>query len=272
MQRHPEIPKTASASRHERYWLLLFVALAAALRLTQLGERPFHHDESIHAWFAYQIFQGQAYRFDPMFHGPWLYWSNALVYVLLGASDFTARLLPALASTAMLLPLWMLRRELGVIGWKVTAAFVILSPTLVYYGRFLGHDSYCALFTLLWVALAFAWHRWPLPRHALAFGVVTGLFFATKAVAFIHIGLFAIFVGLVLALDTFAPRWPRAKLVDLAWRWLLQRRAQLGLALLSAGAVYMALYSSFFTHWPGIIDGVVGTLDYWSGQHVQPRI
>ncbi|MCU0234441.1 MAG: hypothetical protein MUE90_10495, partial [Thermoanaerobaculales bacterium] len=53
-------------------WVLL-VALSLALHLWLLGERSFHHDESIHAQTSYQLLQTGAYRYDPTYHGPLLY-------------------------------------------------------------------------------------------------------------------------------------------------------------------------------------------------------
>lgn len=253
-------------------WLIALVITAALLRLYQLGDTPFHHDESIHAYLSYLLWEGHPYRFDPIYHGPLLYWSNAVVYSLFGDSDFTARLLPASCSIALLLPVWLLRTQLGSIGWKVAAAFLVLSPTLTYYGRFLAHDNYAALFTLLLVYLGMASHRQPSIWSMASLGFVLGLFLATKAVVYINLGLFVAFALLVYALDTFAPEMPRARLRQLSLQWLLRRRHHIVIGLLLMLAVYVAFYSSFFTHWAGVPAGVFGTLSYWSGQHLEPRI
>ena len=58
------------------------ILLGAFLRLWALGDKPLHHDESIHAWYSFKLFTdgGGAYRYDPAYHGPFLYHANALMY------------------------------------------------------------------------------------------------------------------------------------------------------------------------------------------------
>ncbi|MCB1844495.1 MAG: TIGR03663 family protein [Halioglobus sp.] len=252
--------------------LAFLLGVAATLRLYQLGDSPFHHDESLHAFFSYQLWQGEPYRYDPVFHGPFLYWTNALVYSLLGASDFTARLLPALASIALLLPVWSLREELGRVGWKVAALFLLCSPTYVYYGRFLAHDNYCALFSLLLLTLAIGYLHRPTAWRTLLIGAVAGLFLATKAVSYLFFATVALFALLVFALDTFAPELDRRRMRDNTLQWLRYRWRHWGLALLALLAAYSALFTSFFSYWPGLWEGVFATLSHWVGQHQQARI
>ena len=59
-----------------------FAALAVvglSLRLVQLGEKPFHHDESLHAWFGWRLATGEGYAYDPVYHGPVQFYLVALV-------------------------------------------------------------------------------------------------------------------------------------------------------------------------------------------------
>src|SRR5712692_2160641 len=73
----------------------LFVLAALATHFYRLGDRPLHHDESIHAFQSYTLAKDGSWRYDPAYHGPFLYYANALVYKIAGASNFTARFLPA---------------------------------------------------------------------------------------------------------------------------------------------------------------------------------
>ena len=61
-------------------------------RFYQLDVRPFHHDESQYVKYSYDLYRGLGYKYDPMLHGPFLYHLNALIFILFGDSDFTARI------------------------------------------------------------------------------------------------------------------------------------------------------------------------------------
>ena len=50
--------------------VVLFLALALVLRLWELGERPFHHDESLDAWWSWRFRNGEYTGYDPVYHGP----------------------------------------------------------------------------------------------------------------------------------------------------------------------------------------------------------
>ena len=56
-----------------------------SLRLVQLGAKPFHHDESLHAWFGWRLATGEGYAYDPVYHGPVQFYLVALVDLLFGA-------------------------------------------------------------------------------------------------------------------------------------------------------------------------------------------
>src|SRR6185295_2765256 len=80
---------------------ILLVALV--LRLVWLGARPLHHDESIHAYYSWRILTvgPDDYRYDPVYHGPALYYLTALFEGLLGASDVSARMLPVVTGLGL---------------------------------------------------------------------------------------------------------------------------------------------------------------------------
>ncbi|OAI40054.1 hypothetical protein AYO38_06550 [bacterium SCGC AG-212-C10] len=133
--------------------LALYIAIfgvAFALRFWDLGSRALHHDESIHAQWSWDLLRGH-YRHSPVFHGPLYYHVQALVFLIAGASDYTARVSAAIFGTALVaLPL-LLRRRFGTLGTMAAMSFIALSPTLVYFSRFFREDIYMALFTMLMV-------------------------------------------------------------------------------------------------------------------------
>lgn len=174
----------------ERLLWLLLLATAAGTRLWDLAYRTQHHDESIHTTFAWKFAMGEApYVHDPLSHGPFLFHANALVYLLLGGSDATSRLLPALTGVAIIATPLLLRDRffLGRWGALAVGAFLLFSPSFLYYTRFIRHDPYTALGTLLlviaifryfqsphrkWIILAFTSVAFLLANHEIIFAVL----------------------------------------------------------------------------------------------------
>ena len=120
-------------------WLAL-VVLTLVLHFWGLGDRSYHHDEAIHAHSSYNLLKNGIYRYDPTYHGPLLYYLTATSYALLGDSDFTARLPVALAGVLLIGVAWSLRRPFGGRAAWWMGLLVTLSPTVLYYGRFLRMD------------------------------------------------------------------------------------------------------------------------------------
>jgi predicted membrane-bound mannosyltransferase len=186
-----------------RWELLLYAAifaLAFALRFYDLGTRALHHDESIHAQWSWGLLQGE-YHHSPIFHGPFYYHAQALVFLIFGANDYTSRVSAALFGSAIVaLPL-LLRRQLGQAGTLAAVALIAFSPTLVYYSRFFREDIYMAFFTILMVVAMWRYiedgrDRW---LYLLAIGFTGNVL--TKEGAFLAIGVFLVFLDLHLAAD-----------------------------------------------------------------------
>lgn len=209
-------PWSEGGRRERLAWLLLLVAAAWA-RLWDLGVRAMTHDESLHAFYSFRLLSEGTYQHDPVYHGPLLYHLNALVFFLVGATDFTARLAPTLAGLALVACPWLLRGYVGRRAAWLAAAFMAVSPTLLFYSRHLRNDIYIAFFTMLWVYGAI---RYLADRRSRWLYLVTlgmGLSFITKEVSFITGAVIGSFFVLLAA-------WPgregdtrrRAPATDLA--------------------------------------------------------
>ena len=74
---------------------IVLVLVALGLRLYQLGDRPFHHDESQDAYFSWILWTKGDYKYQPILHGPLRFYLTASIFSLFGDSNFTARLAPA---------------------------------------------------------------------------------------------------------------------------------------------------------------------------------
>ncbi len=132
---------------HGAYLLLGIVSLIA--HLWGLGDRALHHDEVLHATYSWYIYVGRSYIHDPLLHGPFLYYFGALIYFLFGDTDFTARLGAGLFGTVLTLLPFLVRRELGRPAALMAAVYLLISPVVLYVGRFIRHDIYAMVFEVL---------------------------------------------------------------------------------------------------------------------------
>ena len=128
------------------YAALFFGALI--MRLWDLGARAVHHDESLHGFFAWQIFNGNGYEHNPLMHGMFLFHSVAASFFLFGDSDFTLRLPMAIFGSGLVLMPLLLRSRLGQVGALAAAVMLTFSPAMLYFSRFARNDIFMAVFVL----------------------------------------------------------------------------------------------------------------------------
>jgi len=123
-------------------WLTLeaaaYIALgvcAVLLRVMNLDARPLAPDEAKTAAAAWAFLQSQPVG---EFSSPLLFTLNWVAFLLFGAFDVTARLLPAAASALIVFIPLLARNTFGRTGALTAALLLTLSPTLVFFGRHLG--------------------------------------------------------------------------------------------------------------------------------------
>ena len=138
------------SSRHPWYVALYMVVAiaAAAMRFWELGVRAFHHDESLHAFYSWNLYAGEGYIHNPMMHGPFQMEATAGLFFLFGDTDYTARLLYAIAGTALVLMPILFRSRLGDWGALFTSMMLAFSPAMLYYSRFARNDILMAVWAL----------------------------------------------------------------------------------------------------------------------------
>jgi uncharacterized protein (TIGR03663 family) len=189
----------------------IFIALlvvAALLRFWALGDRAMHHDEGLHAWFSWRFYTGEElYRYNPTFHGPFLYHITTLFYFLFGVSDVTARASQALFGVLLVALCYPLRRWLGRWGWLIVAGLLAFSPSFVYFSRFARHDAYVAVWNLALVIALFRYLKERRTRDLVLAAAVLALSFATKELTFITSFIFVSFLILAYALDSLKGRF-----------------------------------------------------------------
>ena len=178
------------------YGGLLTVALA--MRLWDLGSRAMHHDESLHALYSYNLSVGTGYAHNPMMHGPLQMEATAGIFFVFGASDFTARLLYAVAGTALVgLPL-LLRSRLGRLGAVFVSVMLAFSPALLYFSRFARNDILIALLSLGLVITLWRYLDEGKNRYLYAGAALLALTFATKESAYVLTFILGLYLLLVL--------------------------------------------------------------------------
>lgn len=145
-------------------WLTVEILIFASVilfgiisRFYMLDVRVMSHDESLHTYYSYLFSQGQGYQHNPMMHGPLQFHLIALTYFIFGASDFTARIPAAVFSILSLIAVWQWRRYLGRAGTLVAATMAMISPFLLYYGRYTREDPYVgvSMFIMLYSILRY---------------------------------------------------------------------------------------------------------------------
>ncbi len=190
----------------EKAFYLLLIVLAITTRFWDLGTRAISHDESWHANWSWKLYAGQGYNHDPASHGPFLFHANALVHLLFGVNDYTARMMPALFGVILVALPYLFRKWLGRTGALVTSVLFLISPSLLFYSRYIRHDMYVVVWTLL---LIFAMLRYLEERksfHLYLLAVILSLSFCTKEVTFISGAIFGSFLVLLFLVQWLGDR------------------------------------------------------------------
>ena len=168
-------------------WELLFyftmMALAVLTRFWDIGTRAIHHDESIHAFFALDFLN--AYRHNPLTHGPFQFFGINLFFNLFGESEVTARGLAAVFGVVLVGLPFFLRSFMGKWACMIASLMLLLSPTILYFTRFARNDAYMAVWTLGLVICLWKYASGRKARYLYASAAILSLAFATKESTFI---------------------------------------------------------------------------------------
>lgn len=179
-------------------YLFIFV-LALFTRFYMLDQRVMSHDESLHTRFSYNLYNEGHFSHTPLMHGPVLFHATALAYFLFGDSDFTGRLYPAALGVLMVMFPLLFRRWLGRWGALLASLMMLMSPLLLYYHRYIRHDTPSILFGLI-MAYCILQYLNGSPRFRrraywlYIFAAAMMLNLGSKETAFIYIAIFGSFL------------------------------------------------------------------------------
>ncbi len=254
-------------------WPIVIVIIAGFfLRILNITDRPYHHDESLHAIYGlyyYLDHYNGFYKYLPLIHGPLLYNIEPYFYHLFGVNELTPRLIPFFIGTIIMLIPIIFRRYLSRSILLIATTYFALSPSLIYWSRFIRHDHFIILFTILifWgICVA-------KDKYKTYFILIPAILqFTAKENAYVHLAIitgfilfewFLVKIKVVDAVTTIK----KINLYIKSYPWHV-------LASFAIGALlYCYFYSAGFQYSQGILDGLYRkSLAYWFEQHASERI
>lgn len=192
----------------------LILLLTILSRFIGLGERVISHDESLHVYFSYLLAQGQGYFHTPVTHGPLQFHLLGLLFFFFGSSDFLARLPHAIASVLTIAMLWKWRKYLGRAGVFLAALFTLISPFMLYYGRYARNEPFVALFGVLTLYAILRYLETGRRRYLYLLTLATVLHFTAKETAFIYTAQALLFLAIFFLLRVTNLPWKRERLFN----------------------------------------------------------
>ena len=189
---HPALPGITNE-------IVLFgaiILMTIVTRFYDLGIRVMSHDESLHTYFSWLFYRGQGYQHSPMMHGPLQFHLIALSYFLFGVSDFTARIPAVLFSIATVWMVWYWRRYLGKTGAIIAAILMVISPYMLYYGRYVRNEAYAGFSGILMLYAILRYLEKGNKRYLYLVALALVIHFTAKETAFIYAAQALLFLGI----------------------------------------------------------------------------
>lgn len=225
-------------ANYETLLVVLILIAAVVSHFYDLGARSMSHDEINHVVPTYGLYTGYGYAYDPMSHGPLQFHEIALSYILFGDNDFTTRIPAALYGVATVaLGLLLFRRYLGRVGAIAAGVMLLISPYLLYYGRYARNEIFIVLWAMLLIYSVLRYlergERWTLYLFVLA----NAFHFTDKATSYMFAGGIFIFLFFYFVDHVSRREWQKPAL-----RTVFLAGVALAILLaVSAAAVYAAM-------------------------------
>ncbi len=242
---------------------ILIVFLASVSRLYDLGVRVFSHDENLHVYFSWLYSIGKGYQYSPLMHGPLQFHLLALTYLLFGASDLTARFPHAIASILTIILLWKWRRYLGRSGTLVAAILMLISPFMLYYGRYARNEAFIGVIFVLTLYAMLRYLETGKKRYLFLLTLATILHFTAKETAFIYTAQALLFLAFYLINRVKRSPWKNKTALNSFFIALsigvLLTAAALGITIFNRALVATSASQTAAPIIPGHISGITGS-------------
>jgi predicted membrane-bound mannosyltransferase/DNA-binding beta-propeller fold protein YncE len=185
--------------------LILIVGLIS--RFYDLEPRVMSHDENSHVYYSWRLYKGDGYQHTPLTHGPFLFHITALSYFFFGDNDTTARIPYALFSVATIAFVWFYRRYLGRAGTIITAILVLISPFMLYYGRYVRNEAFVAFFGIVTIWAILRYLETGEVKYTYWLTAATMLHFTAKETSFIYTAQALLILGLIFVFQITQKKW-----------------------------------------------------------------
>ena len=252
-KRAPIISTTTSRADRRFSWLTVEVALwmaivivAVGLRAYNLGWRLMQDSEAVQALSAWHFLQGEGAA--ATVNSPFLFTLNFFAFALFGGSEVAARLGPVLCGLALVILPVGLRRQLGRTGALVAGALLALSPTALFFSRFVDGGIAVAAGALAVAGGLFNYLEERRPGHL--YLAAAGLSVALTAGPGGYTVLLVTGSFVLLAAFWGTSLWRER--IRAAWQALRQDGAVTGTAVVILAGGFVLLSTTFLLHFPGL--------------------
>ncbi|MBL8050462.1 MAG: TIGR03663 family protein [Anaerolineales bacterium] len=189
----------------------VIILVAIVTRFYDLGSRVMSHDESLHTYFSWLLYRGQGYEHSPMMHGPLQFHLIALSYFMFGASDFTARIPAVIFNLMTIYMVWYWRRYLGRTGALIAGALMVISPFMLYYGRYVREDPYPVFSGVLMLYAILRYFEVGKSKYLIMVAVALAIHFLAKETSFIYTAQALIFLAVYFIIKVTRTPWQNAR-------------------------------------------------------------
>jgi uncharacterized protein (TIGR03663 family) len=253
-------------------WLTVEVALyilmgmiAAGLRFYALGAQPLQESEAAQSLAASRFLGIGNWELGIEMYSPLLFLGNVFGFALLGASNALARLVSALFGTALAVLPYFLRRQLGRSGALVASILLAISPSTLFFSRYLGGEVVVVACVLAMLVGFFGYLDSKQPKYVYLTAVALALSLSTAPLIYTFIlisGTFLLLLGLIYRLAEVDMGWSA---VLAAWRTAREEKDLLKNWVLVLAVVLVLVCTAFLLNFAGL-PAALDFLPTWLAQ------
>ncbi len=238
---HQDLQMNQNGISHAFKWnarvivTLVIIVFALVSRFAMLGTRTMSHDEVNHVVPSYELSQGRGYSHNPVTHGPFQFHIVALTYFLFGDTDFTSRMPAAIFSVAAILfILFGMKRYLGSTGAMAAAVLFLISPYMLFYGRYTRNEAFIELIGVLLIYSVLRYLEKGDLLSLFLFTISNALHFTIKETAYIYAAETMIFLTILLLDQLTREKWSSLRKRNMFIYLVLAMLMSLGVTLVLA--------------------------------------